>query len=175
MWVQKHFFNICVALVLVLFVAMWLTLLIQTWIFEPTDAVKTLVLHPVAVTLATTISGVLGNQTATALGFAVAEIKAANGQNGLLSPITVSLAKATKKLPPIAYIAGIVYAGVGVVVLISWFVKPQTTPETLSAFGLAALGWVLGAFTAGLNQGSNPPPPKSDSTPDRTSAAKAAE
>jgi hypothetical protein len=81
----------------------------------------------------------VGAGTASVLGI---EIQKVNGPN-----LAVQVGRAATSTALLAF--GIVlYAAVGVFVLLIWFFNSGESPDMIGAFSLGVLGWLAGGFAA---------------------------
>lgn len=147
-WLSKNIFALIGGLILVLFIGAWLAVLIPLWQWTAPDpaAVPPVPATPVVISsglvlVAGLLATTLGTQTASSLGFAVAEVK--NNVTKTGKEFTAS-AVATA-LNPITWVAVIVYLVVGAIVFFTWLAKEQASPELVVAFALSLLGWLIGA------------------------------
>jgi hypothetical protein len=148
-WIKNHLFDIIAVLILLVFASAWIAVLAQVWAYPPVDpALPAGTVPPVAprlelssalVLAAGVLATTIGTQTAAALGFAVAEVAAANPTR------TTTAQDVAQKLPLWTYVGILVYLLVGLAVFITWLVKEQTAPEIVIAFALSLLGWLIGA------------------------------
>ncbi len=92
-----------------------------------------------------TLAGLLGTTiatiTASALGFTVAEVKAAKKLAD--SNFTASDVGAALSTPTL--LAILVYVGVSVAVFFTWIANEEIAPEVLSVFALSSIGWLVGS------------------------------
>ena len=148
-WIKNHLFDIIAVLILLVFASAWIAVLAQVWAYPPATPAPTdgtvapvaprLELSSALVLAAGVLATTIGTQTAAALGFAVAEVAAAN-------PTRAATAQdVAQKLPLWTYVGILVYLLVGLAVFITWLVKEQTAPEVIIAFALSLLGWLIGA------------------------------
>lgn len=136
-WLRTHLTDIIAAVIIVVFVAVWLVALVQTWTFDPTEKVPKLVLAQPVVIVAGAIATAIGSQTSAALGFVIAEVK--------VTRVGLTIAAVAQQLKGATVIAVFAYLAVGIAVLLTWMLRPASAPELVSAFALSLLGWLLGA------------------------------
>lgn len=139
-WIKQYFFNAALIFVLIVFVAVWFFLLRDVVVYEPTKEKPMPTLNVGVIAFAGAVSGLLGAQTAASLGFIAAATKLFSAGRTTNNPSP----------PVMAYVAGTVYALVGVVAAIIWIARPTVAPETVTTFALAAFGWILGAASVAL-------------------------
>ena len=86
-WIKTHIFDIIAVLILLIFASAWIAVLAQVWAYPAVDpatgvapaVAPRLALSSALVLAAGVLATTIGTQTAAALGFAVAEVKAAKG------------------------------------------------------------------------------------------------
>jgi hypothetical protein len=145
-WIKTHIFDIIAVLILLIFASAWIAVLAQVWAHPPIDPATgvapalapRLALSSALVLAAGVLATTIGTQTAAALGFTVAEVKAVKG--AALTAQDVAL-----KLPIWTYIGIVVYLLVGLAVFLTWLLKEATAPEVVIAYALSLLGWLIGA------------------------------
>jgi hypothetical protein len=139
-WFTNNVFAAIAAVIIVIFVGTWLAVLIPFWQYtvDPAAPVPAPVLGSGLVLAAGLLATTLGTQSASSLGFAVAEVR--HETRGTFTAQAVA-----KRLSGATYAAIFAYLLVGLAVFITWLVKQSVAPEVLTAFALSLLGWLIGA------------------------------
>jgi hypothetical protein len=141
-WFTNNVFTVIAAVIIVIFVGTWLAVLIPFWQYSVDPAAPVPVPAPVLgsglVLAAGLLATTLGTQTASSLGFAVAEVR--HEARGTFTAQAVA-----KRLSGATYAAIFAYLVVGLAVFLTWLVKQTVAPEVLTAFALSLLGWLIGA------------------------------
>lgn len=134
-------------IVLLLFAAIWSWIGYSLLQFQPTAQVPTLDLAEAQVTVAGFLASAVGAGTASVLGI---EIQKAGGQrdaNSGLRTVGTQVNEAAKA--SILLTVGILlYAVVGVFVLLVWLFNSNESQDMIGAFAFGVLGWLAGAFAA---------------------------
>lgn len=128
--------------VLLLFTIIWVWIAIKLWAFHPTTGHPTLAFTSAQVTVAGFLASAVGAGTASVLGIEIQKAPARDG--GTVAFQVGEAAKASK----ILFTGIVVYALVGMGVLLVWLFKSSGSPDMIGAFSLGVLGWLAGAFTA---------------------------
>jgi hypothetical protein len=144
-WIKTHIFDIIAVLVLLIFASAWIAVLAQVWAYPAVDPATgiapalapRLALSGALVLAAGVLATTVVTQTAAALGFAVAEVKAAKGA-------ALTAQDVAQKLPIWTYIGIVIYLLVGLAVFLTWLFKEPTAPELVIAYALSLLGWLIG-------------------------------
>jgi hypothetical protein len=136
---------ILAGLVILLFAVVWGWIAFKLWDFQPTPEKPTLIFTNAQVTVAGFLASAVGAGTASVLGIEIQKAPASDGQT-----IAVQVGEAAQGSRLL--FAGIVlYAIVGVAVLLVWLSKSSGSPDMVGAFSLGVLGvlgWLGGAFAA---------------------------
>ncbi|MFD4420897.1 hypothetical protein ACFWN7_05270 [Agromyces sp. NPDC058484] len=138
-WLQKALFPIIAGVIILVFVGAWAAVLIQVWSFIPSEEAPAVVLGDGLVVAAGVLATTLGTQTASALGFAVAEVRAIKGDSGF------SVVAVAQSLRIETYVAVFAYLAIGLAVFATWLFRESAAPELVNAFALSLLGWLIGA------------------------------
>ena len=143
------------ATVLLGFLAIWVTIVIQTWLYEPTKTEPKLPISGEVAALAGLLSTTVAAGTAAALGFEIPgdgfnhaqRVPAASRSVSLLTAFRVRISEVLTVSRLLAA-GSLAYMLIGAAVAITYLVNLGKAPEILAAFYLAAVGWALAAFTA---------------------------
>ena len=124
-----------------LFAGIWIWIGWKLWHFNPTPAHPKLDFSDAVVTVAGFLASAVGAGTASVLGFEIQKV----AKNGITLAAAVGQAATSSAL----LVLGILlYASVGVFVLLVWLGHSEQAPDMIGAFSLGALGWLAGAFSA---------------------------
>lgn len=140
-WFTNNVFTVIAAVIIVIFVGTWLAVLVPYWGYnlDPAAPLPAPVLGSGLVLAAGLLATTMGTQTASSLGFAVAQVRhETRGGAFTAQAVATRLSGAT-------YAAIFAYLAVGLAVFITWLVKQSVAPEVLTAFALSLLGWLIGA------------------------------
>ena len=152
----RYLLKVIAGTVLVLFAGIWgfICYQILTPFTIPTDAVPTrVVLSDAVVTTAGFLATTVGTATAAILGITVAQVKTGTGQGDSDQQQAGSLAtQAANKVgdDKMLVFAVALYFAVGIMILVTWLIRPESSPELVQTFALSILGWAGGATTSVL-------------------------
>lgn len=136
---MNRLLGILACIVLVLFGVVWIWIGLKLLGFDPTPDKPKLDFTDAQVTVAGFLASAVGAGTASVLGI---EIQKVNGKN-----LAAQVGQAATSTALLTF--GIVlYAAVGVFVLLVWFFNSGESPDMIGAFSLGILGWFAGAFAA---------------------------
>lgn len=133
---KEQLFGVIATILVLLFVGVWTAVVIMTFRPPPDGLPESVVIT--AGTLATTMATI----TSAALGFTVAEVKAKNAPRGKAPAVTFKEVSAEVGWP--TFLATLAYVVVGVVVLITWMITDEGSPELVATFAFSVLGWLAG-------------------------------
>lgn len=140
-WLKANIFTLLAIAILGCFAGVWIHIMRRVAEFEPTTDRPTLELATGVITLAGLLGTTIATITASALGFTVAEVKAAKKLAD--SNFTASDVGAALSTPTL--LAILVYVGVSVAVFFTWIANEDIAPEVLSVFALSSIGWLVGS------------------------------
>lgn len=127
-------------LVLFLFGVIWGWIGIRLLTFHPSAQTPTLDLSDRMVTVAGFLASAVGAGTASVLGI---EIQKVGGTASMASQVN-----AAAKSSWLLVLGILLYALIGVFVLLVWLFTSTEPPDMVGAFSLGVLGWLAGALAA---------------------------
>ena len=134
--------------ILLLFAAIWTIMAIELIQFQPTPQTPTVDFADAVVTVAGFLASAVGAATAAVLGIEIQRVdKRKEFSGSRLSSLTGRVTEAA--MTSWILMAGILlYAAVGVLILLVWIFNSEKSPDMIGAFALGVLGWLAGAFAA---------------------------
>jgi hypothetical protein len=145
---RQQLFNIIAMVFLVLFVAVWGTVLFQVGFWVPDGRSSAPELNGAVVCAAGVLSTSLSSLTASALGFTISEVRRDQQDRGGAAGEAkgaVNTGEVTMRLSGRIVTAVMVYLVIGLLVLAVWLLKGQAGTDLIGAFSLSLLGWIIGA------------------------------
>jgi len=127
-------------LVLALFASIWIWIGIKLLSFHPSRQTPVLTFTEPQVTVAGFLASAVGAGTASILGI---EIQKVNGQNTLVAQVNQAATNSG-----LLTFGILLYAAVGIFVLMVWVFSSNASPDMVGAFSLGVLGWLGGALAA---------------------------
>jgi len=126
--------------VLAIFAIIWIWIGFKLLFFQPTLKTPTLEFTEAQVTVAGFLASAVGTGTASVLGI---EIQKVDGPPSIAAQVNQAAASSLLLTSGI-----LLYAGVGVFVLLVWLFSAASPPDMIGAFSLGILGWLAGALAA---------------------------
>jgi hypothetical protein len=132
---------------LAIFAVVWLVICWRVLKYMPTEVAPVVDLPERLVVTAGFVATAVGGGTAAVLGIEIQKIKS----NQTLS--TASALGAALKNDRLLVTGIVVYAAIGLAVLLVWLFFGDRASEVVEAFGLSILGWFAGAFSGVFRAG----------------------
>ncbi len=152
-WLEANLVTALAGLVLLLFAGVWIWLSIKLLTFTASTAHPTLTFSTAQVTVGGFLASAVGAGTASVLGFEIQQVSAAPGAMVARPNVAAQVNQAVTG-SPVLLLGILTYAGVGIIVLVSWLIDSSGAPDVISSFGLGVLGWLAGAFGAVFRKSS---------------------
>jgi hypothetical protein len=127
-------------LVLGLFAGIWLYIGWEVWHYEPTPEHPEIAFSDAVVTVAGFMAAAVGAGTASVLGIEIQKAESGTTLGTAVNAAATASALLTGGI--------LLYAAVGVFVLVAWLGHSDVAPDMVNAFALGVLGWLAGAFAA---------------------------